>query len=237
MALPISSAAVAAPTDLILWSLVTRLGEAEILLPTVLMAALWLSLGARQGRLALRWLGMIAVAASITTATKIAFIGWAMGLPALDFTGISGHAMFATASYPMLFWVLLMHRGPLAQRVGVAFGYGVGLLIAYSRLPTHAHSPSEVLAGLLLGCSVSLLTVRLPRSGPPVPLWLPALTLLGLSLLPVYAPPSHTHDWVTRLSLTLSGNPRPFTRAEMHQRERQRQSGKAVVFLTSSITA
>ena len=237
MALPISSGAVAAPTDLILWNLVTRLGEAEILLPAVVLAALWLAFGAKQWRLTLRWLGLIGVAASITTATKIAFIGWQMGSAALDFTGVSGHAMFATASYPMLFWVLLMHREAWMQRVGVVFGFGVGLLVAYSRLPTHAHSPSEIYAGLLLGCAVSLLTVKLPRNGPAVPLWLPALTLVGLAILPFYAPPSHTHDWITRISLYLSGSDHPFTRYEMLQRERVRQRGSAVVFLTSSITA
>ncbi len=235
MALPISSGAVAAPTELILWNLVTRLGEAEILLPAVLLAALWLAFGARQWRLTVRWLGLIGVAASITTATKIAFIGWQMGSAALDFTGVSGHAMFATASYPMLFWVLLMHREPWMQRAGVVFGFAVGLLVAYSRVPTHAHSPSEIYAGLLLGCTVSLLTVKLPRSGPAVPLWLPALTLVGLAILPFYAPPSRTHDLVTLVSLRLSGHERPFTRAEMHQRERQR--GQAVVLLSSAAQA
>ena len=218
MVLPISSPALTAPTDLSFWHLVTRLGEAEILLPAVLLAALWLALGAREGRLTLRWLGLLGLAGLITTSTKVAFIGYELGVPAWDFTGISGHAMFSTASYPMLLWVLLMHRGPRTQRIGVALGFGIGLLVAYSRLPTHAHSPSEVIAGVLLGCTVSLLTLKLPRSGPPVPLWLPALTLLGLLVQPVYAPPSHTHDLVTRLSLRLSGHPLPYTRAEMHRR-------------------
>ena len=229
MALPMSSSGPAGPTDLIPWHLVTRLGEAEILLPAVLLAALWLALGAGQGRLTLRWLGLLLLAATITTATKVAFIGYELGVPAWDFTGISGHAMFSTASYPMLLWVLLMHRGPLAQRVGVAFGFGMGLLVAYSRLPTHAHSPSEIIAGLLLGCTVSLLTLKLPRSGPPVPLWLPALTLIGLLVQPVYAPPSHTHDLVTRLSLRLSGHALPYTRAEMHRRALSAQPLNAAI--------
>ncbi|HEY4082355.1 MAG TPA: phosphatase PAP2 family protein [Burkholderiaceae bacterium] len=220
MALPISSPALAVPTDLVFWHLVTRLGEAEILLPAVLLAALWLAFGAGQGRLTLRWLGLLALAGTITTATKVAFIGYELGVPAWDFTGISGHATFATASYPMLLWVLLMHRGPRAQRIGVGFGFAIGLLIAYSRLPTHAHSSSEVVAGVLLGCTVSLLTLKLPRNGPPVPWWLPALTLVGLTVQPVYAPPSHTHDLVTRLSLRVSGHAQPYTRAEMHRRDK-----------------
>jgi membrane-associated phospholipid phosphatase len=228
MALPISSPVLAAPTDLILWHLVTRLGEAEILLPAVLMAALWLALGADQARLALRWMGLIVLAAVITTATKVAFIGFEIGVPAWDFTGISGHAMFSTASYPMLLWVLLMHRGPWAQRVGVALGFAMGLLVAYSRLPTHAHSPSEIVAGLLLGCCVSLLTLKVPRSGPRAPLWLPALTLAGLASMPVYAPPSHTHDLVTWLALRVSGHTQPYTRAEMHRRAKHERPAEVL---------
>ena len=204
------------------WSFVTRLGEAEILLPAVLLAAVWLALGAGQGRLTLRWLGLLALGGTITTATKVAFIGYGVGVPAWDFTGISGHSMFATASYPMLLWVLLMHRGPGSQRLGVGLGFAIGLLVAYSRLPTHAHSPSEVVAGVLLGCTISLLTLKLPRNGPPVPWWLPVLTLSGLAVQPAYAPPSHTHDLVTRLSLRVSGHAQPYTRAEMHRRALQK---------------
>ncbi len=85
------------------WLLLTRLGEAPILLPAAMLALWALSRHAAGRRLALGWLGSLGSAVFLTTATKVAFIGWGLGWPAIDFTGISGHAMFAAAVYPLLF--------------------------------------------------------------------------------------------------------------------------------------
>ena len=44
---------------------------------------------------------LTAAAALITTVTKVAFIGYEVGYAPLDYTGISGHAMFAAAVLPV----------------------------------------------------------------------------------------------------------------------------------------
>ena len=49
------------------WNLVTRLGEAQILLPAALLTALWFVWRDRSPRLATTWLGGIGVATLITT--------------------------------------------------------------------------------------------------------------------------------------------------------------------------
>jgi len=204
------------PAD-IPWHWLTRFGEAQILLPLVLGAALWLWLGAGQGRLALRWLACISAAALLTTATKLMFFGWGWGVSAWDFTGISGHAMFAAASLPMLAWVALMDRRRPVQRGGVALAFAWAAVIAYSRLPVGAHSASEVLTGFLLGASASVLSLRgLPGPRPAAPLWLPAALVVALLVLPFSAPRSRTHDWVTGLSVKLSGRLQPFNRHDLH---------------------
>ena len=208
------------------WMLFTRLGEAQILVPLDLAAAAWLWLGARQGRLALRWLFCLGLVAGLTAATKLAFIGWEMGVAAWDFTGISGHSMFAAGSFPMLAWLAVMNRGRGAQRLGIALAFGLAALIAYSRLPVHAHSPSEAIAGFLVGSIASLISLRgLPGSHPAaVPLWLPAGLAVVLLVSPVSAPPSHSHELVTALSLRLSGRDQPYTREDMLRKYRlQRQ--------------
>jgi hypothetical protein len=47
------------------------------------------------------------------------------------------------------------------------------------------------------------------------PWWLPLLLAGWLVLLPIKAPPSHTHGLVVSISLKLSGRHRPYTRFEL----------------------
>lgn len=200
------------------WPLLTRLGEAQILVPLDLLAAAWLWRGAGQRALALRWLGWLGLAVALTTATKLAFIGWGIGSAAWDFTGISGHAMFATASFPMLMATALSSRSDRLQRRGVAAGFALAALVAYSRLPVHAHSVSEIVAGFALGAAASGLALRgAAVSRPAVPLWLPAALAGCLLVLPLAAPRSKSHDWVTQLSVRLAGRETPFQRHHLHR--------------------
>ena len=204
------------------WQLVTRLGEAQILLPAMFAAMLWLVLVARAPRTALWWLGATVIAASITTATKVAFFGYEVGYAPLDYTGISGHAMFAAAVLPVLAGIVAAGAGPRWRFGAVAAGYGLAAVVAYSRLPVGAHSAVEALAGLALGSAASalaLLAHRLPPTRPP--LWLGVGLVLWMLSLPVGAPPSLTHDWVMRLSLAVSDRAQPYSRQAMHRDHRR----------------
>jgi len=206
-----------APTPLPFWSLLTRLGESELLLPLVPLAAMWLWLGAGQGRLARRWMLALSAAALLTATSKIAFFGWQIGVANWDFTGFSGHAMFSCACWPMLCWVVVMHRSRGVQGLGAAFGLALGLAIAYSRLPVQAHSVSEVITGALLGLAVSASCAPLLRPGPALPLWLPTGAIALLALLVVAAPPSRTQDMIEQISLELSGHERVYTRHDLRR--------------------
>jgi membrane-associated phospholipid phosphatase len=210
------------------WSLVTRLGEAQILLPAMFVALLWLVLLARTPRTALWWLAGTAVVALITTATKVAFFGYGLGYAPLDFTGISGHAMFAAAVLPVLAGLLAGGTTPRWRMAAIGAGYLLGALIAYSRLKVGAHSQSEALAGMLLGSLASALALsahRLPDMRPP--LWLGAGLLLWMLSLPVGAPPSPTHGWVVRLSLAVSDRAEPYSRRAMHRDHRREMKRRA----------
>ncbi|MBB4846020.1 membrane-associated phospholipid phosphatase [Paucibacter oligotrophus] len=201
------------------WLSLTRLGEAQILLPLVLVAALWLCWRAGEAAFVRRWLFWLCAAAGLTTASKLAFIGWGWGVEAWDFTGISGHAMFAAASLPGLAWVLARSRGEWMQKCAVGLAFALAALIAYSRLEVGAHSPSEAVLGFVIGSAASLMSLRqAPALRLHPPAWLPAGVLAALMLLPFHAPPSKSHDWVTRLSLQLSGRSLPFHRWEPHRR-------------------
>ncbi|CAN5463997.1 phosphatase PAP2 family protein [soil metagenome] len=216
------------------WHAVTRLGEAQVMLPAALALLLWLAHRPAARLLVGWWLGMMVLATSITTATKIAFIGYGFGWAPLNFTGISGHAMFAAVVYPLLFLVLALARPVGWQRAALAAGYLLALLVGISRVMVGAHSPSEVIAGLLLGGAASAAAITIAHT-PAIrmPVWLPLGVIASVLVLGVNAPPSRTHDLVTRISLALSGRSAPYTRREMlrtwQQQQRGSQQGTPVV--------
>jgi len=211
------------------WLAVTRLGEAQILLPAFFAGALWLALarpaGAR-GRLAQgnphahdhparlsagRWVAGVGATTAVTTASKVAFLGFGYGIAALDFTGFSGHSMYAWSLLPVLGAVI-------AGRRGVPVGVGLAVLITYSRVDLGAHSWSEAIAGLVIGGAVAAWTLADYLAHPGAvraPWWLPLLLVAWLTVLPSKAPPSRTHGLVVSIALKLSGRPRPYTRFEL----------------------
>ena len=211
------------------WFVVTRLGEAQILLPAFLAGALWLAFArpaGAYGRLArgdahahdhparasaLRWIGAIVATTAVTTASKIAFLGFGIGSAALDFTGFSGHSMYSTAILPVLAAVV-------AGRRGAVVGVLAAALVTYSRVKLGAHSWSEAVAGMVLGAAAAAWTLADYLAHPGAvraPWWLPLLLGAWLTLLPMRAPPSRTHDLVVSISLKLSGRHRPYTRFEL----------------------
>ncbi len=200
------------------WYYASRLGEAQILLPAALLAAVMLLLRPQGRALALWWMTLLGAAIGLTTATKIAFFGWGLGWPALDFTGVSGHAMFAAAVYPLLAAALSAQASPARQQVAMALGAALALLVGISRLALGVHSVSEVVAGLLVGGAASALPLvwaRMPAQsiGPLIPVGL----AVWLAVMPISAPASQTHSLVIRMSLALSGRSTPYTRADLHR--------------------
>lgn len=209
------------------WLTVTRLGQAEVLLPLALAMALVLLLNGRSGW---AWVVPFGAAVLATLATKVAFIGWGLGIRSLDFTGVSGHAMLAASVYPVLGY-MLGSRWPWrgGTRAGVGLGVVVAAMVAYSRLVVHAHSPSEAISGFALGTVVSTVCLYLMRGaaqGQARPLS-PAVGMAMLAwvlVFPVQAPASTSQEIVIRLALLLSQHNRPYQRADLF-RPRPEQQG------------
>jgi membrane-associated phospholipid phosphatase len=198
------------------WALFSRLGEAQILLPAMGAALFWLLRTPRGRPLALAWCVAVLAAATLTTASKVAFIGYEVGYAPLDFTGLSGHAMFAAAVLPVLMRMAAGRARRPWPRLAIAAGYMLALLIAISRIKTGAHSVADIVPGFLLGALASaaaLRGTRLPEA--PTPAWLGVALLVWLVALPFNAPASRSHDWVTQLSLRISGREQPYTLREM----------------------
>jgi membrane-associated phospholipid phosphatase len=201
------------------WHLVTRFGEAGILLPCALLLAAWLALATRDWRPVLGWLMPLAIAVALTTASKIAFLGFGLGIARLDFTGFSGHSMFAAAVYPMLAYAVSA-RLRIGWRIpAVALAYVFALLVAVSRYWLDAHSLSEIVLGFTLGTAASA-TAMLALRGTEH-LALPRALALVLAFWLAWTPREpvllQSHQIVTRVSLKLSGRSVPFTRADLHR--------------------
>jgi membrane-associated phospholipid phosphatase len=202
----------------VLWGVVTRLGESGIVLPCVLVVAIGLAWSAKRADRALSLLLPVALAATLVTATKIAFMGFGWGIARIDFTGMSGHAMLAAALYPVLVVVFVPATGP-RRAVATGLAAAVVVLVAVSRVALGTHSASEVLSGGAVGALAAAVAVRsIDRTGGArlSLFWLaPALVWL---LLTLPAPPvMASHDWIAALATTLSGRERPYVRADLHR--------------------
>ncbi len=208
------------------WYAITRLGEAGIVLPVAVALGAWLLVSARSMRLASSWFVPLAFAAVVTTISKVAFIGWGVGIASIDFTGFSGHAMFAAAIYPLLGYAMTHHLHARGHRrvhtLSLAATYGLAALIAVSRVKVGAHSWSESIAGFALGSAASGCALWLTEHARHrvKGVWLGVALSSLLVTLPVHASPSMTHNLVTRLALTLSQRSVPYEREDMHREAR-----------------
>lgn len=208
-----------------LWFSITNLGGAGLTLPLALAIALWLATG-YSWRMAASWLLLLGAAIGLVTLTKIAFLGWGVGVRSYDFTGLSGHAMLSTAVYPVAFFLMLQGARPALRVAGVVVGLAIGVAVGFSRVVLEAHSPSEAVTGCIVGALTALVFVRYwwdaqsgRLSAAVVTLSLAALTF---GLHDVRLP---THRWVTHLALTVSGHDQPYIRAKWKANRPLRKPG------------
>lgn len=206
------SAFLAQPASL--WPVVTHLGSSSLMLPIfgIALAGLWYAGHVAAARI---WLLALAVASGITLVSKCLFLGWGIGIAALNFTGVSGHTLLAASIFPVLCHWLFVPPS-VGRYPGVVVGLLLAALIGVSRVVLGAHSVSEVVIAGWMGLVVSGLTVRALPHGARAP-WFarlsPLVLLLALHTSTATYLPSHA--WEVRLALYLSGHDRPFQRHDL----------------------
>ncbi|CAM2157239.1 phosphatase PAP2 family protein [Paraburkholderia tropica] len=197
-----------------LWISITNLGGAGLTLPLALGIALWLLTG-YSWRMAASWLLLLGASIGLVTVTKIAFLGWGVGVRSYDFTGLSGHAMLSTAVYPVAFFLMLQGSRTALRATGVAIGLAVGIAVGTSRVVLVAHSPSEAVTGCIVGALTALAFVvywwKTPSTRISAAVVTLSLAVLAFAVHDVRVP---THRWVTNLALTVSGHNQPYVRAK-----------------------
>ncbi|WP_304305467.1 phosphatase PAP2 family protein [Pseudacidovorax intermedius] len=200
------------------WHALTWLGDSSLMMPMALAITAWLGWARRTRPVMWLWLLCVGAAGATVVAGKLAFMGWGLGIAAIDFTGFSGHTTLSATLWPVALWLAVSsfaHR----WRVAAAFaGWALGMAIGYSRLALDAHSVSEVVSGFLLGLSASGFFLWGQRSKPhPRLRLLPVLLTLVLPALVI--PPgtrAPTHELIGRTAAWMAGNERPFVRADLH---------------------
>lgn len=187
------------------WSALSALGGIEVTGPLGIAIAVWLLAG-RSWRLSLAWCLLYGAGMALVVVTKLAYMGWGIGIPELKFAGLSGHAMRACAVFPVAFYVAVRHKGPATAYGALAAGVALAVLVSISRVPVLAHSWSEVLLGGAVGLAVAAAFIRHARSEHP--------TVAGRLLLVLCMPvllvlPSHepvrTERMLKQVAVALSG--------------------------------
>jgi len=190
-----------------LWYAITSLGGAGMTLPLAFAIAIWLAVG-YSWRMAAGWLVLLGAAIGVVTVTKLAFLGWGVGVKELDFTGVSGHAMLSTAVYPVSLFLLLLPARPAVRLIGVLVGLAAGTAVGLSRVVLSAHSPSEAVTGCLVGALAALLFVRMAWDAEPGRLSVLPVTVsmlvLAVLMHGVHVP---TQRWVTDIATALTSAP------------------------------
>ena len=192
-----------------------RLGDLGVTVPAAIAIAAWL-LTRRAWRLAWRWSWLFALGMLTVGVSKIAYLGWGVGVPALEFKAVSGHAAGATAVWPFLLYLSMRQWRDVRRQPwpppgqpcpGVASGLMLGLLVTALLVLAREHSLAEALTGYGLGALVSLFTLRSAAAlPPPAPLWLLLLVALAALTALWLMRFAHVGYWMIKAARLLSGN-------------------------------
>lgn len=187
------------------WSALSALGGIEVTGPLGMAIAVWLVAG-RSWRLSLAWCLLYGAGMTLVVLTKLAYMGWGIGIPQIKFAGLSGHAMRACAVFPVVFYLAFRRLGSPARRVALAAGIALALLVSFSRVPLQAHSWSEVVLGGIVGFAVAAGFIWQARSEHPAAVGRVLLALCIPPLLVVPATePVYTEGMLKKLAVGLAG--------------------------------
>lgn len=203
------------------WTGLSLVGSMAVMGPAGVLVAAWLALG-RHVRLALYWCLLFGAGMAVVVASKMAFMGWGVGIASIGFAGFSGHAMRAAAVLPVLCYVLFKHARPSLLGSGVAGGAVLAVLIAASRLVLGYHPLSEAASGCLLGFGIAWIFIRQAQKKEEFTVnpMLAGLGFCGLLFTP-HVEPVPTEELITRAALYVSGHSHAYSRYDFMVAERR----------------
>lgn len=206
------------------WIAITNLGDTYVIAPLALLVTMWIVMTC-SARSAFQWLSLLGAGLLLVGMTKVAFLGWGLGVAAIDFTGLSGHAMFSAAVCPLGFYLLASRAKRYVTVLATGFGVLLSATIALSRYVLHAHSASESVSGWLVGTAICASWLAL-RHQPVYARGARSFFAVATAVIVVlfhgrYAP---TQQVLTRVALDLSGRTQPFVRVSWLKAQRRNRS-------------
>ncbi|OON39688.1 hypothetical protein BTJ39_11655 [Izhakiella australiensis] len=200
------------------WKTLTYFGDSMLLIPTAIILTLVIPFKSSDKRTLWYWIMTFGLAGLIVSLSKIAFLGFGIGSARFNFTGFSGHSAMSATLWPVMLWLLSGRLGTSRWRyAAIAVGYFIPLMVGASRLALHYHSTSEVIAGLILGYTLSSAFLMAQRS----------TAVRGFSLLQLAAALAiplmlmghgriaTTQQFLAHLSVKIAGIEHPWTRAKL----------------------
>ena len=199
------------------WRTLTYFGDSMLLIPTAVIIALVLPWKSSSQRTVWYWLLAFGLAGLLVSLSKIMFLGFGIGSARFNFTGFSGHSAMSSTLWPVMMWLISGRWSTFWRAVTIAIGYAIPLMVGFSRLVIHAHSVSEVLAGLLLGFTLS--SAFLISQRRTVLKGFSALQVGVAFLVPLllmgHGRVATTQQFLERLSVKLAVLEKPFKRADL----------------------
>lgn len=195
------------------WHWLSVAGSLAVTGPIGVAIAVWLVAG-KSWRLTWTWALLFGGGMALVVLTKLAFMGWAIGIESVEFAGFSGHAMRAAAVYPVAAFLVARSSPPWAQMLASTVGVVLSVLIAMSRIHTEAHSPSEAWTGCVLGLLVAAAFIWYANAERHMALSRLLLALcVPVLLMAPRVEPIPAEMWIAKAATYLSGRDQPYTRA------------------------
>ncbi|MYM95674.1 phosphatase PAP2 family protein [Duganella vulcania] len=194
------------------WHGLSVAGSLAVTGPIGVAIAVWLLAG-KSWRLTAAWCILFGIGMALVVATKMAFVGWGIGVESVEFAGFSGHAMRAAAVFPVAFFLAFRSAPAQARVLGTLLGVLLAILISISRVYVQAHSVSESVTGSLLGLVVAAIFIWYASTEHHMALGRLLMVLcLPIMLIAPRVEPIPAETWITEAALWLSGHDKPYTR-------------------------
>ncbi|MES2160055.1 MAG: phosphatase PAP2 family protein [Pseudomonadota bacterium] len=195
------------------WHGLSVTGSLAVTGPIGIAIAVWLVAG-KSWRLTAAWCVLFGIGMALVVATKMAFVGWGLGVESVEFAGFSGHAMRAAAVFPVAFYLAFRSSPPQWRVLGTLLGVLLAVLISISRVYVQAHSVSESVTGCLLGLAVAAVFIWYASTEHHMALSrLLVVLCIPIVLIAPRVEPVPAEMWITQAALWLSGHDQPYTRA------------------------
>ena len=163
-----------------------------------------------------QWALLFGGVGAIVCASKLAFMGWGIGIRELDFTGFSGHSALSASIWPVMMWLLTGRFSTAVRKTAVLSGYALALLIGYSpghprtlRFGSHQRPRIGGRQQRILWLQRNIAPPALSYRKIAAALLLPLLLINNGTIAP-------TQGLLEFIAVSIAPIDKPFTREDMH---------------------